>query len=205
MSKMYKACVLALVLLCNVAAAQRTLTGTVISSEDKQPIVGATVLIEGTTTGTVTDLNGKFSLDVDSTAKNLVFSFVGMKKLVLPIGAANDLNVTMEIDRTTFDEVVVTALAVKREKRELGFGTTTIKSDELNKGSQSSALNSLQGKVAGAQITNATGAPGGSTRVVLRGGSSFTGDNNALIVVDGVPVSNNNFGVGNDFNGRRMY
>lgn len=202
MSKMYQACVLAFVLLCNVAVAQRTLTGTVISSEDKQPVVGATVLIEGTNRGTVTDLTGKYSLDVDSTAKNLVFSFVGMKKQVVAIGATNEINVTMDVDRTTFDDVVVTALAVKREKRELGFGTTTIKGDDLSKASQNSALNSLQGKVAGAQITNATGAPGGSTRMVLRGGSSFTGDNNALIVVDGVPINNSNFGVGDDLNGK---
>ncbi|HLP22106.1 MAG TPA: carboxypeptidase-like regulatory domain-containing protein, partial [Chitinophagales bacterium] len=203
MKQIYKLLVVVFVFMCSTTLAQQTITGTVTSDADKQPVIGATVVVENTTNGTVTDVDGKFSLTVDSTAKNLIFSYVGMRKRTVPINSATtELNVTMEADNTTFDEVVVTALAVKREKRELGFGTTTIKSEDLSKGSQSSALNSLQGKVAGAQITNATGAPGGSTRVVLRGGSSFTGDNNALIVVDGVPVSNNNYGVGDDLNGK---
>lgn len=194
MRQMYKALVLAFVLLCNTVAAQRTLTGTVISSEDRQPVIGANVVVDGTTNGTVTDLDGKFKLTVDSTAKKLVFTYVGMKKQVINIGNGSDFSIAMEVDQNTFDDVVVTALAVKREKRELGYSTTTIKSEDLNKVSQSSALTALQGKVAGAQVTNSTGAPGGSTRVVLRGGSSFTGDNNALIVIDGVPVDNSNFG-----------
>ncbi|HLP52897.1 MAG TPA: SusC/RagA family TonB-linked outer membrane protein [Chitinophagales bacterium] len=203
MKQMYKLLVMVFAFTCSTTLAQQTITGTVISAADQQSVIGATVVVEGTANGTVTDADGKFLLTVDSTAKNLVFSYVGMRKQTVPINSTTTvLNITMEADNTTFDEVVVTALAVKREKRELGFGTTTIKSEDLNKGSQSSALNSLQGKVAGAQITNATGAPGGSTRVVLRGGSSFTGDNNALIVVDGVPVSNNNYGVGDDLNGK---
>lgn len=194
MNQMYKVLVIAFVFLCNFAVAQRTITGTVISSEDRQPVIGANVMVEGTKTGTVTDVEGKFSLAVDGAAKNIVITYVGMKKKVMPVGSSNELNVAMDIDQSTFDDVVVTALAVKREQRSLGYGTTTLKGDELNKVSQSSALTALQGKVAGAQITNSTGAPGGSTKVTLRGGSSFTGDNNALIVVDGVPIDNSNFG-----------
>ncbi len=202
MKQMYKALVIVLVLLCQVAVAQRTITGMVISSNDRQPVIGANVVVEGTQTGSVTDLDGKFSINVTEQAKNLTISYVGMKKKVVPIGSSNEVNVSLEADLSTFDDVVVTALAVKREQRSLGYGTTTVKSDDLNKVSQSSALNALQGKVAGAQISNVTGAPGGSTRVVLRGGSSLTGDNNALMVVDGVPVDNSNFGVGDDVNGK---
>ncbi len=192
MKQMYKLLVVGFVFLCSSAFAQKTITGTVISSGD--PVIGANVVIEGTTSGTVTDADGKFSLSVDDNVKNLIFSYVGLKKKVVPVGSSTILNVSLDVEQNTFDEVVVTALAVKREQRSLGYGTTTLKGDDLNKVSQSSALTALQGKVAGAQITNSTGAPGGSTRVVLRGGSSFVGDNNALIVIDGVPVDNSNFG-----------
>lgn len=192
MKQMYKLLVVGFLLLCNTAFAQKIITGTVLSSGE--PVIGANVLIEGTTTGTVTDADGKFSLSVDDNVKNLIFSYVGLKKKVVPVGSSTTLNVTLDLEQNTFDEVVVTALAVKREQRSLGYGTTTLKGDDLNKVSQSSALTALQGKVAGAQITNSTGAPGGSTKVTLRGGSSFTGDNNALIVIDGVPVDNSNFG-----------
>ncbi len=203
MKQMYKALVLVFVLACNMAIAQRTITGTVTSAADKQPVIGANVVVDGSTTnGAVTDVDGKYSITVDETAKKLVISYVGMRKQTITLGASNQVDVVLEEDNSTFDDVVVTALAVKREKRELGYSTTTVKSEDLSKASQSSALSSLQGKVAGAQITNATGAPGGSTRVVLRGGSSFTGDNNALIVVDGVPIDNSYYGVGDDLNGQ---
>jgi TonB-linked SusC/RagA family outer membrane protein len=172
---------------------QRTITGVVTSSKDKQPLIGAIVLVEKTTIGTSTDIDGKYSLTVPDSAKNLVVSYTGMKtKTVLITGTA--MNIAIDENEKMLEDVVVTAQAVKREKRSLGYATTTVNSEELNEASPISALDALQGKVAGAQITNESGAPGGSTRVVLRGGSSMTGDNNALIVVDGVPIDNSNFG-----------
>ncbi len=203
MKQLYKVLVVVFVCLCNPTLAQRTITGLVTSAADQQPVIGANIVVDGsTTTGAVTDIDGKYSITVDTSAKKLTFSYIGLRKQTVAIGSGNEINVMLEADNTTFDDVVVTALAVKREKRELGFGTTTVKSEDLSRASQNSALSSLQGKVAGAQITSATGAPGGSTRVVLRGGSSFTGDNNALIVVDGVPVDNSYYGVGDDLNGQ---
>lgn len=195
MKQFNKAIVLLVLVLCiGNLYAQRSINGVVLSGSDGQPLIGANVVEENTTNGTVTDIDGKYSLTVSDSAKNLLISYIGFKKKVVPVGTQPTINVVLETDNTTFDEVVVTALAIQREKRSLGYGTTTVKDEDLNRVSQSSALNALQGKVAGAQISNSTGAPGGSTRIVLRGGSSFTGDNNALIVVDGVPIDNSNFG-----------
>ncbi|MFN8322507.1 MAG: SusC/RagA family TonB-linked outer membrane protein [Chitinophagales bacterium] len=193
MKQMYKALVIVLVLLCQVAVAQRTITGTVISSNDRQPVIGANVVVEGTQTGSVTDVDGKFSINVTEQAKNLTISYVGMKKKVVPIGSSNEVNVSLEADLSNFDEVVVTAIAIKREQRSLGYSTTTVKSDDLNKAADRSPLEALRGKVSGVNITSANGDPGSSTRVVLRGGSSILGNNQALIVVDGVPIDNSSF------------
>ena len=157
-----------------------------------EPVVGASVGVKGTPTGTVTDIDGKFSLQAPSTG-TLVIKYIGFKTKEVSIAAGN-FNIALEEDIMGLDEVVVTAQAVKREKRSLGYSTTTVGTEQLNEASPTSALDALQGKVAGIQITNESGAPGGSTRVVLRGGSSLTGDNNALIVVDGVPIDNSNFG-----------
>jgi TonB-linked SusC/RagA family outer membrane protein len=178
---------------------QRTISGVVTSSKDKQPLIGAIVLVEKTTTGTSTDIDGKYSLVVPNDAKNLVVSYTGMKsKTILITGTT--LDIALDENEKLLEDVVVTAQAVKREKRSLGYSTTTVSSEELNEAAPISALDALQGKVAGAQITNESGAPGGSTRVVLRGGSSLTGDNNALIVIDGVPIDNSNFGFADPLN-----
>jgi TonB-linked SusC/RagA family outer membrane protein len=172
---------------------QRTVSGVVTSAKDKQPLIGAIVLVEKTTIGTSTDIDGKYSLSVPNDAKNLVVSYTGFQsKTVLITGTA--LDIVLEESEKQLGDIVVTGQGVKREKRSLGYSTTTVNSEELNEASPVSALDALQGKVAGAQITNTSGAPGGSTRVVLRGGSSLTGDNNALIVIDGVPIDNSNFG-----------
>ncbi|MDB5283283.1 MAG: TonB-dependent receptor plug [Bacteroidota bacterium] len=159
------------------------------------PVTGATIGVKGTTIGALSDAEGKFTIAAPADATTLKITYIGYKTREIDI-AKGDFNVTMDEDIQGLDEVVVTAQAVRREQRSLGYSTTTVKSEELNEVSPNSALDALQGKVAGAQITNASGAPGGSTRVVLRGGSSLTGNNNALIVVDGVPIDNSNFGFG---------
>lgn len=194
MKELYKPLMVVLVLWCNIGFAQRTITGKVTSSSDGMPLIGANVIEKGSLNGVATDIDGKYSLTVSDTATAIEISYIGQKTQVITLGLQNEINVVLEPDLSTFDDVVVTAIAIQREKRSLGYGTTTVKNEDLNKVSQSSALTALQGKVAGAQITNATGSPGGSTKITLRGGSSFLGDNNALIVVDGVPVDNSNFG-----------
>ncbi len=201
MKKMYKALVVAFVFFCNVVVAQRTITGTVTSVDDGQPVIGANVTVDGTKVGTSTDIDGKYSLAIDDKAKSLLFTYIGMAKKSVPIGESNEISVVLQSQSSNFDEVVVTAIAIKREQRSLGYGTTTVKSDEINKAGDRTPLEALRGKVSGVNITSANGDPGASTRVVLRGGSSILGDNQALIVVDGVPIDNSNFGSGNDPNG----
>lgn len=191
---------LAALVLFQPVFAQRTITGTVTSAEDDQPIVGANVLEEGTINGATTDVDGKYSLTVSDSAKNLVFTFVGLKKQTLPIDK-NEISVVMEADENVFDDVVITAIAIEREKSSLGYATTTVENAELTAIASSSPIEALKGKVAGASITTSNGSPGASTRIVLRGGTSILGDNQALLVVDGLPIDNSNFGSGDDFNG----
>lgn len=201
MKKLYTAMVLVLVLSGFQSMAQRTITGNVTSAEDKLPMIGVSVVVEGTKTGTSTNMDGNYSLTVDDKAKALTFSYVGMQKKFVPIGENLNINVVMSPDESSFKDVVVTAVAIKREQQSLGYSTTTVKSDDINRAADRSPIEALRGKVAGVNITSSNGDPGSSTRIVLRGGSSILGDNQALLVVDGVPIDNSNFGAGNDPNG----
>ncbi len=170
-------------------AQTRTVKGKVTSAEDGTGIPGVTVQVKGTTTGTVTDLDGNYSIDVKPDAKVLVFSYVGMKTQEVEIGNKTEINVTMEPDVLTVDEVVVTALGISREKKSLGYATQTVSGDELNKVKTDNFINNLQGKSAGVNI-KVNNNLGGSANIVIRGNSSLTGNNQALFVIDGVPISN---------------
>ncbi len=170
-------------------AQTRTITGKVTSSEDGQGIPGVTVQVKGTTVGTVTDLDGKYTLDVPGDAKTLVFSYVGMTTKEVPIGNSNVIDVTLEPEAINMDEVVVTALGISREKKSLGYATQKVTGDEINKVKTDNFINNLQGKTAGVNI-KVNNNLGGSANVVIRGNSSLTGNNQALFVVDGVPISN---------------
>ncbi len=141
MKQFNKAIVLLVLLLCiSNLYAQRSINGVVLSGSDGQPLIGANVVEENTTNGTVTDIDGKYSLTISDSAKNLLISYIGFQKKVVPIGAQATINVMLETDNTTFDEVVVTALAIQREKRSLGYGTTTVKDDDLNRVSPATPL-----------------------------------------------------------------
>lgn len=172
-----------------VATAQTTrVTGTVASAEDGEPVIGASIVVKGTTVGTVTTFDGTFSLDgVPQNASTIVISYLGMKTQEVAISPI--INVRLSSDSQALDEVVVTALGISREKKSLGYAVQEVKSDELTKGGQMNVLSSLAGKVAGVQINAAGGQVGASQRIVIRGNSSL-GDNEPLIVVDGVPISN---------------
>ncbi|RAJ03924.1 TonB-linked SusC/RagA family outer membrane protein [Chitinophaga skermanii] len=179
-----------LVALAGQAMAQsRAVKGKVTAAEDGSPIIGATVIVKGTNIGTVTNVEGVYTINVPEGNDVLVVKFVGMKDQDVKINGAT-VDVTLHQDVRTLNETVVTANAIKREKRSLGYSAPTVKSDELTKGQNASALNGLAGKVAGVNITSTANAPGSSSRIVLRGGSSITGNNQALIVVDGVPIDN---------------
>ncbi|MGX5818392.1 SusC/RagA family TonB-linked outer membrane protein [Chitinophaga lutea] len=189
-----------LLLIClagQVMAQSRTVKGKVTAAEDGTPIIGATVLAKGTNVGTVTNAEGDYTLNVPQGVEVLVVKFIGMRDQEAKI-AGSVINVVLQSDVTNLTETVVTAQAIRREKRSLGYAAPTIKLEELTKGQSVSALNGLTGKVAGLNISGTASAPGSSTRIVLRGGSSITGNNQALMVVDGVPIDNSGLIGGGD-------
>jgi TonB-linked SusC/RagA family outer membrane protein len=185
-------------------AQTRTITGTVTNADDGSTIPGVSVVVKGTTYGTTTDLDGKYTLNVPEDATSLIFSFVGMKTTERSIGAGNVINVVMEPEATAIEGVVVTALGISREKKSLGYATQEIAGDELNTVKGDNFINNLSGKAAGVQVKN-NGNMGGSTNILIRGASSITGNNQALIVVDGVPVNNDNTNNAGQILGRSGY
>ncbi len=189
-----------LLLIClsgQVMAQSRTVKGKVTASEDGTPIIGATIIAKGTNVGTVTNAEGDYTLNVPEGVDALVVKFIGMKDTEAKITGAT-VNVVLSADVTTLTETVVTANAIRRDKRSLGYAAPTVKNDELTKGQSPSPINGLVGKVAGVNISTTASAPGSSSRIVLRGGSSITGNNQALLVVDGVPIDNSNIMGGGD-------
>jgi TonB-linked SusC/RagA family outer membrane protein len=167
--------------------------GTVTAAEDGSSLPGVYVLIKGTNNGTATDANGAYQLSVASNA-TLVFSSVGYKTQEVVLAGQSQLDVVMALDVTEVDEIVVTAIGMTRAKKALGYSVQSVAGDDVTKAKETNVINSLQGKVAGAVITNTSGAVGASSRIVLRG-VNFVGSNNQpLFVVDGVPIINSNFG-----------
>lgn len=165
------------------------ITGTVTSSEDGMPIPGVSVVVKGTTTGGITNVDGKYELNVAASAQTLVFSFVGMKTQEEVIGGRAVIDVVLQSESLTVDEVVVTALGISRTKKSLGYSTQEVKGDAVSTVKTANFMNSLSGKVSGVQIKKNTNM-GGSTNVVVRGNKSLTGNNQVLYVVDGVPITN---------------
>jgi TonB-linked SusC/RagA family outer membrane protein len=181
---------LCLLLSIGWAMAQTRVTGTVISADDGQPVIGASVQVKGTSSGTITDTDGKFSLTVPANAKVLVFSYVGMR--TVEVVAKPSMQVSLESDSRQINEVVVTALGIKRSEKSLGYAASTVKSDELNRAAPVSVTNGLTGKVAGLNISNA-GGTGTSEKVIIRGFTSFN-NNSPLYIVDGIPIQNYTMG-----------
>lgn len=176
----------------SVFAQSVLITGTVISKEDSQPLPGASVLVKNSSIGGVTDFDGKFSIEVkDVKGKLLIISFIGYKTAEVNLSGQNQtINVSLEIDANALDEVVVTALGIKRQSKALGFSTTSIKGDDISQIKSVSAINSLQGKVAGVNISTSNTGASGSSRIIIRGASSLTGNNQPLYVIDGIPIIN---------------
>ena len=167
----------------------QVIKGTVADADG--PLIGATVKVAGTNNGTVTDFNGNFSIQCKP-GTTLEISYVGYKTITAK--AKNGMTVTMEADGKVLNEVVVTALGVKRDRKALGYGLSEVKGEELTKAKETNVINSLSGKVAGLVVQNTAGGASGSTRVLLRGNTEMTGNNQPLYVVDGVPLDNTNFG-----------
>ncbi len=170
-------------------AQEKTISGTV-SDISGMPLPGVNIIVKNTTNGTQTDFDGKYSIEA-STGDVLVFSYVGLKAQEITVGASNTIDVSMEEDASVLEEVVVTALGIKRDKKSLGYATQEVKGDAVSDVKSQNFVNSLSGKVAGLQI-KPSGTMGGSTQVIIRGNASVSGNNQALFVIDGVPVDNGN-------------
>ncbi len=178
-----------LLLTAQVFAQNRTLSGTVKDTKG-EPLIGVNVTAKGTTLGTVTDVDGKYTFEVPKEATTLEFSYVGYTTVEKTITAlVADVTMSEEVTKNVIDEVVVTAVAVQRPVRTTSFNATTLKADDLQQ-SAGTALTALQGKAAGVRVSQNGGQLGSSSRIVLRGEVSLTGNNNALIVVDGIPINN---------------
>lgn len=169
---------------------QNTVSGTVVDFSGV-PLLGANVMVKGTSNGAQTDFDGNFTIDAE-TGDVLVVSYIGFKTLEVEVTGGGPINIVLQEDSAQLDEVVVTALGISREKKSLGYATQEVDGEDVNRTPTDNVVNALSGKIAGVQIKNNTNM-GGSSNVVIRGSTSLTGNNQALFVVDGVPVSNSNF------------
>jgi TonB-linked SusC/RagA family outer membrane protein len=186
----------------NFAFAQsRTVTGKVTSSQDGLGMPGVSVVVKGTIIGTTTDIDGLYTISVLPEHKALTFSFVGMTTKEVALGTQKTIDVVLDPDVFQIDEVVVTALGITREKKSLGYATQEISGAELNTVKSDNFINSLSGRSAGVSV-KANGNIGGSTNVIIRGSSSLTQNNQALFIVDGVPINNENTNNAGQISGR---
>jgi TonB-linked SusC/RagA family outer membrane protein len=167
-------------------AQQKEIKGTVTEQATGVPLSGVNVLVEGTTTGTQTDFDGNYTISA-AAGDVLIFSYIGMATQRVTVGSSSTINVVMVEDAQQLGEVVVTSLGITREKKSLGYAVTELQSDEINTVKNHNVANSLVGKVAGLVI-NQSGGVGSGSRITIRGNNSITGDNQALIVVDGIPI-----------------
>ena len=170
------------------AAQVTTVRGIVTTEEDGESVIGASVIVKGTSLGTVTDVNGRFELSgFPPSATRLLISYISL--MAKEVAIAPQVSVTLKSDTHLLDEVVVTALGISREKKALGYTAQEVKQNALVQGKDNNLLNSLSGKIAGVRITNTQGDVG-SSRIVIRGETSIAGENQPLFIVDGIPVDN---------------
>lgn len=178
-----------------IVMAQRTVRGTV-SSDSGEPLVGASVVVKGTSVGTTTNLDGQYSIQVPAGSDVLMVSYTGFTTKDVTIGASNVVDVSLS-EGVVLETAVVTALGISRDEKGLGYAVQTVGSEQIERSGNANMLNSLTGKVAGVQITSSSGAAGASANVLIRGAASLTGNNQPLYVVDGVPIDNSQNGTEN--------
>jgi TonB-linked SusC/RagA family outer membrane protein len=180
-----------LVAIQSLLFAQNKVSG-VVSDAEKSPLAGVTVVVKGTTNGTNTNANGEYSLSVPANA-TLVFRYVGYITQEVAVGSKSSISVTLAEDAQSLDEVVVTALGIKKESKKLGYAVTNVSKEALTENRSPNFMNALQGKVAGVNISALGTGPAGTSKIRIRGQSSFSGQNSPLIVLNGVPIDNTNF------------
>ncbi|MFT5999944.1 MAG: hypothetical protein ACI81P_002403, partial [Neolewinella sp.] len=184
---------LSTVMLLTVFAAAQTVrvTGSVKDASDGTGLPGVTILEEGTTNGAISDIDGNYYLTVNQGA-TLQFSYIGYTKQLIPVNNRSSIDVMLDGESSILNEVVVTAFGMERQKKALGYAVTEIDGSDLVTAKEVSVAAQLAGKVPGLDITRPTTGPAGSTNIIIRGLGSLSGDNRALIVVDGVPINNSN-------------
>ncbi|MCD4832381.1 MAG: SusC/RagA family TonB-linked outer membrane protein [Bacteroidales bacterium] len=188
------------------ATAQMQISGTITGADDGLSIPGVSIVVKDSPTiGTTTDMDGKYSLTVPSSTEALIFSFVGMKAQEVIINGRSVIDLVMEAEVLEMDAVIVTAIGISREAKALGYSVATVSDEQLEQKTEPDMLRNLQGKVPGVNIASTGGAPGSSTRITIRGNSSFYGNNQPLFVVDGVPYSNQEFVTSNLSSGGGAY
>ncbi len=179
----------------SLQAQQRVVSGTVTSADDNAPLPGVNVVVKGTTNGTVTDINGNYSMNASDEASTLVFSFIGFTSKDVEIGSRTSINVILQADVSQLNEVLVTAFGIKKETRQLGYSVSQVKAKDLNLSGQSNALEALQGRVAGLQINRSSGSAAGGVDILIRGVTSVdpSRSNQPLIIIDGLALNNDTF------------
>lgn len=172
-------------------AQERTVSGKVTSAEDGSVLPGVNVVLKGTTQGTVTDIEGNYSISIPPSGGVLIYSFIGLATQEIDVAGRSVIDVQMDADVQQLGEVVVTAVGIERQKKSLGYATQQVDAEDLTVAANPDALQALSGKLAGVQINQSSGSAGGSaSRIVIRGPKSFTGGNQPLFVIDGVPINN---------------
>ena len=184
---------------CPMFAQDVSVTGTVLSKDDSEALPGVSILVKGTTRGTVTDIEGKYALVVPTNAV-LVFSYTGFSQVEETVNGRTVIDLQMETDVLKLNEVIVTAVGISRGQKALGYSVERVDGDKVQQTSEPDMLRSLSGKVPGVNIIGSSGVPGSATRITLRGNRSFFGNNQPLIVVDGIPYNNETNGVNSGAN-----
>jgi TonB-linked SusC/RagA family outer membrane protein len=181
---------LLLILVGQSWAQSHPVSGRVIDKSTNEGLPGVSVIVKGTTTGTATDAEGRYALNVSGNNATLQFKFLGYVTAEQAVGTSEVVNISLALDSKQLDEVTVTALGISREKRALGFAVSEVKAEQIVQKSEPDLLRTLSGKVPGVNILSSSGVPGASSRITIRGNTSFYGDNQPLFVVDGVPFDN---------------
>lgn len=185
-----------MILLCgfyvDAWAQGRTVTGKVTSETDGSAVPGVNVVLKSTSTGTVTDIDGNYTIKVPEEGGTLVFSFIGMQSKEVDVGDRSVVDVALTSDIKQLTEVVVTAVGIEREKKALGYSVERVEGEKVQQVAEPDPLRALEGKVPGVNISGSSGAPGSATRITIRGNSSMLGNNQPLFVVDGIPYNNDN-------------
>ncbi|UZR93553.1 SusC/RagA family TonB-linked outer membrane protein [Chondrinema litorale] len=174
----------------SVFAQDRTISGTITESNG-EVLPGVSILVKGTSRGSVSDFNGNYKVNISSDEDILIFSYVGYESQEILVGAQSSINLQLEVDNTELKEVVVTALGIEREKKALGYSVQEVQGEDITEARETNLVNSLSGKVAGVQVSNGSSGLGASSRIIIRGESSLAGKNQPLFVVDGIPINNN--------------